>query len=123
MERRMAQGSPRIDMSEAFVQMVELARAYGDGTLGHPSAFFPAPALPDVALRPAGDGPLGTQVVDLAFRSEYTPFLPIAREAYLARSENLTARARWWTSDRGRPTIVVLHGWGGGNHWVTQRSF
>ena len=35
----------------------------------------------------------------------------------------MTAHARWWTSDRGRPTIVMLHGWGGGNHWVTERTF
>jgi pimeloyl-ACP methyl ester carboxylesterase len=123
MERRMTPRAPRIDPSEAQAQMTELARMYRDGTLGHPSPFFPEPAVPDVTLRPGGDGPLGTQVVDLSFRSEYTPFLPSAREQYLAVSENLTAHARWWTSDRGRPTIVMLHGWGGGNHWVTQRTF
>ncbi len=72
---------------------------------------------------PLGDGPLGTQVVDLEFASDYQPFLPAARDAYLAVRENFTAHARWWTSERGRPTIVMLHGWGGGNHWVTERTF
>jgi pimeloyl-ACP methyl ester carboxylesterase len=123
MERRMAPRRSPYDPTGAYAEMVELARSYGDGTLGHPSPFFPTPTLPEVTLRPAGDGPLGTQVVDLAFRSEYTPFLPAAREPYLAVTENLTAHARWWTSGRGRPTIVMLHGWGGGNHWVTQRTF
>jgi pimeloyl-ACP methyl ester carboxylesterase len=123
-ERRASTGrSSRLDPADAYTQMIELARRYGDGTLAHPSPFFPAPAAPDVQLRAAGDGPYGTQVVDLRFRSEYTPYLAAARDHYLSVSQNYTAHARWWTSDRGRPTIVMLHGWQGGNHWVTQRTF
>jgi len=99
MERRMSPRTPPIDPGDARARLVELAGAYGDGTLGTPSPFFPAPAAPDVKLAPAGDGPLGTQVVDLSFRSDYVPFLPLARDGYLACSENLTAYARWWTSD------------------------
>jgi len=104
-------------------QLLELAAAYGDGTLGLPSRFFPAPAAPAVRLAPVGDGPLGTQVVDLSYRSDYEPFLPAAREHHLRIKENLTAHARWWTSGRGRPALVLLHGWGGGQHWVTERTF
>src|SRR5512143_3197981 len=122
MERRMAPRTPRIE-TDARGKLIEIARLYRDGTLGLPSPFFPAPEMPDVRLAPTCDGPLGTQVVDLTFRSDYVPFLPEARDAYLACTENLTAHARWWTSDRGRPTIVLLHGWGGGNHWVTARTF
>jgi pimeloyl-ACP methyl ester carboxylesterase len=76
-----------------------------------------------VTISPLGDGPLGTQVVDLRYPSDYEPFLPAAREPHLRVPENLTAHARWWTSGRGRPTIVLLHGWAGGNHWVTARTF
>lgn len=123
MERRMAPRAPRIDASSARARLGELAAAYGDGTLGLPSRFFPAPGAPAVTLSPAGDGPLGTQVVDLAWASEYEPFLPAARELYARVTENHTAHARWWTSGRGRPVIVLLHGWGGGNHWVTARTF
>jgi len=104
-------------------RLIALAAAYGDGTLGVPSRFFPVPALPDMASTPLGDGPLDTQVVDLRYRSDYEPFLPAARDQHLRASENLTAHARWWTSGRGRPTIVMIHGWGGGNQWVTQRTF
>src|SRR6185503_5010620 len=25
--------------------------------------------------------------------------------------------------ERGRPVVVLLHGWGGGTYWVTERSF
>ncbi|HTR52987.1 MAG TPA: alpha/beta fold hydrolase [Kofleriaceae bacterium] len=123
MERRMAPRTPTLDPSDARRQMIDLARAYSEGNLGHPSPFFPEPAVPRVELRAAGDGPLGTQVVDLAFRSDYVPFLPAARDGYLAHTENMTAHARWWTSDRGRPTIVLLHGWGGGNYWLETRAF
>lgn len=124
MERRMAPRAPRLDpTADPRQRLIELARHYGDGTLGAPSPFFPEPELPAIELSHAGDGPLGTQMIDLAFASGYQPFHPAAREPYLAIRENLTAHARWWTSDRGRPTIVVLHGWGGGNHWVSARTF
>ncbi len=123
LERRMAPGAPRIDHDDARGRLIELATAYNAGTLGAPSRFFPAPSLPDVRLTPLGGGPHGTHVVDLAYPSEYEPFLPAARDVHLRATENLTAYARWWTSDRGRPTIVLLHGWGGGNHWITERSF
>lgn len=123
MERRMAPRTPRIDPAAARLRMLELAAAYREDTLGTPSRFFPEPRPPAPVLTPVGDGPLGTHVVDLAFGSEYDPFLPAARDLHLKVRENLTAHARWWTSDRGRPTIVLLHGWGGGNHWVTARTF
>ena len=143
----MAPRSPRIQTDDARSRLVELAAAYSDGTLGTPSPFFPEPELPRVALAPLGEGPLGTHVFDLSFPSDYKPFHPLARDVYLAATENMTAHARWWTSevngstrgpngvriartldragtsDRGRPTIVLLHGWGGGNHWITSRAF
>jgi pimeloyl-ACP methyl ester carboxylesterase len=123
MERRMTPRTPHIDPAEARSRLISLARAYNDGTLGHPSAFFPTPVAADLIAAPAGDGPLGTQIVDLSFRSDYVPFLAEGRDAYLAHTDNLTAHARWWTSDRGRPTIVLLHGWGGGNFWLEARAF
>ncbi len=123
MERRMAPRTPKIDPGDARLRLIELARVYNAGTLGSPSPFFPAPTLPVPELAPFGDGPLGTQIVDLAFPSDYVPFFGGARDHYLAVAENQVVHARWWTSDRGRPTIVLLHGWGGGNYWVTARSF
>lgn len=113
----------RVVTHDARAQLIEVAQHYSEDTLGTPSRFFPEPPLPAMKLTPQGDGPLGTHVVDLAWPSEYDPFHPDARDFHLRVSENLTAHARWWTSGRGRPTIVLLHGWGGGNHWVTARSF
>jgi pimeloyl-ACP methyl ester carboxylesterase len=126
MERQMAPRTPKIDPN-ARTRLVDLAAAYGNGTLGMPSPFFPTPEPPRVTVTAAGDGPLGTQIADLAYPSTYVPFVPAARELLEKVSENDTVHARWWTSPtastKGRPTIVLLHGWGGGNHWVTARSF
>jgi pimeloyl-ACP methyl ester carboxylesterase len=104
-------------------QLVELAAVYGDGTLGAPSRFFPAPGDPAVEIVPCGNGPLGTQVIDLRWPSEYEPFLPAAREPHLRMTANLMSHMRWWTSGRGRPAMVLLHGWAGGQHWLTERTF
>jgi pimeloyl-ACP methyl ester carboxylesterase len=62
-------------------------------------------------------------VVDLRYRSEYVPFLAATREPYLRFVDNQVAHARLWTSDRGRPVLVLIHGWGGGHPWVTERTF
>lgn len=119
----MAPRAPRIDPGDARQRLIDVTKHYSEGTLGTPSPFFPAPVAPNVHMAHLGEGPLGTQVVDLAYASDYVPFHPEARDVYVATTENMTAHARWWTSDRGRPTIVMLHGWGGGNHWVTERTF
>jgi pimeloyl-ACP methyl ester carboxylesterase len=123
MERRMAPRRARLDLDDVRARLIEVAAAYGEGTLGYPSRFFPAPSEPVVTMTHVGDGPLGTHVIDLRHPSDYEPFVPAARELHLRVPENLTSYARWWTSERGRPTIVLLHGWGGGNHWVTERTF
>jgi pimeloyl-ACP methyl ester carboxylesterase len=123
MERRLTPRTPRIQDDDARTKLIELSAVYRDGTLGHPSPVFPAPTPAAIELSPQGDGPLGTQVVDLKWPSEYQPFHPDARDYYLAIPENMTCHARWWTSDRGRPTIVMIHGWGADSHWVTVRSF
>ncbi len=123
MERRMAPRTPRLDANEARTKLIEMAALYNADTLGSPSRFFPAPPSPRVDLSPPTDGPLGTRMVDLSWASEYAPFAHPAREMHMRATENLIAHARWWTSGKGRPTIVLLHGWGGGNHWVTARAF
>jgi len=122
MERQMAPRAPKID-PDARTKLIDVATHYRRGTLELPSPFFPAPDPADVTLRPHGDGPLGTQIVDLTYPSTYLAFHPTARDLLGSVSENATAHVRWWTSGRSRPTIVLLHGWGGGNQWVTARTF
>ena len=119
----MSPGTPRVHTKDARDKLLSITRTYTDGTLGAPSRFFPDPTVPDIVMSPQGDGPLGTQVVDLTFQSDYQPFHPDARDMYLSHTENMIAHARWWTSDRGRPTIVMIHGWGAGDHWMNERAF
>ena len=80
----MAPRAPRIDPGDARLRLIEVAKHYRDGTLGMPSPFFPRPCSAD-ADEPLGDGPLGTQVVDLAYASDYVPFHPEARDVYSRR--------------------------------------
>src|SRR5262245_32695195 len=98
LERRMTSGSPGIETGDGRAQMIALARAYSDGTLGVPSPFFPIPNMPVPTLRPI-EGTPDTRVVDLSWLSEYRPFHPEARTPYLAAHENMTAHVRWWTRD------------------------
>src|SRR5688572_6664619 len=127
MERRMSPRTPRVHQADARDKLLALTHFYSDGTLGAPSRFFPEPVAPQIVQSPQGDGPLGTKVIDLSFASDYQPFHPAARDLYLSVTENMTAHARWWTDDRrsgrGRPTIVMIHGWGAGSHWVNERAF
>lgn len=125
MERRIAPRGrePATDLHDARARLVALADRYCDGTLGVPSPFFPEPPLPEMTLTPQGDGPLGTQIAHLVWTSGYEPYLPEARELCGAAIENHTAHARWWTSGRGRPTIVLLHGWGADNRFINERAF
>ncbi len=123
MERRMAPRTPRIQQDDARARLIELSAIYRDGTLGHPSPVFPEPTPAAIQMKALGEGPLGTQVVDLTWPSDYRPYHPAARDYYLSVTENMTCHARWWTSDRGRPTIVMIHGWGADSHWLNFRSF
>ena len=68
MERRMApKGRPPriVTEGDARARLIEVAKHYRDGTLGHPSPFFPEPVLPTVRQTHLGEGPLGTQVVSV----------------------------------------------------------
>lgn len=107
---------------------MELAAAYGAGTLALPSPFFPTPEPASLELTARGAGPEGSRVYDLAQPSAYLPYWAPARDAYLRFRENLTAHARWWRGPRSahgrpRPLIVTLHGWRAGAHWVSERVF
>jgi pimeloyl-ACP methyl ester carboxylesterase len=102
------QGDPRLRLGE-------LARAYNDTS----RPFFAVPEVPEVRATARGE-----HCFDLAFDSAYVPFHPDAHDFHGRIRENHTAHARWWVAEgERRPTIVMIHGWGGGHHWMTARSF
>jgi pimeloyl-ACP methyl ester carboxylesterase len=116
---------PRGDRAHVRSRLVELARFYGDGTLGADSRFFPTPPVPAVSARAIGDGPEDSRVTELAFASDYRPFHPEYADEHLRWRENLTVHARLYTRRRGepRPTVVLVHGWGAGSFWLEERAF
>lgn len=124
LERRMGATAPSApDLRDARPRLVELASAYGDGTLGLPSRFFPEPEPAVVASTDLGAAH-GGRAHALAFASTYRPFLPAYRPEHHRWIENHTAHVRLFRGDgRGRPVMVCLHGWGGGAWWLEERAF
>ncbi len=123
--QRRGDPAPLVQLRDKALQ---LAAVYGEGTAGVPSRFFPAPhrlEAGELMMTPAGEGPLGSRVTDLSFASSYLPFWSGIRESYLNYRENQRAHARWWrmASASPRPTLLLIHGWRAGAHWVSERVF
>ncbi len=122
MNRRMSGEARRDDLaSHARTRMIELARSYGTGTLGQPSAFFPDPPPADVVATPDGHA-FGVPITDLRFTSSYRPFLTDHRVEHHRWLENHTVHARQY-GQGDRPVMICLHGWGGGSWWLEERAF
>jgi pimeloyl-ACP methyl ester carboxylesterase len=113
MERRMRGSAPRREhLEDARTKLIDLANRYRGAD------FFHEPPPADVVETRVESG-----VFDLAWSSGYVPFLPEYRDEHLQHRENLTAHARLFRGDPGRPTMVLIHGWGGGAYWLEERAF
>lgn len=76
------------------------------------------PMLGRETLRGLGD------VEHLRFESEFEPFDPEARDAFLAARANRTAHAWLWRHREGpRPTLVCIHSYMGGRVGLDARAF
>jgi pimeloyl-ACP methyl ester carboxylesterase len=87
-----------------------------------PDAFFRLPSTPTPEVREVrafGDG----TVSDLRWASEYVPFAEEVADGYLAWEENQRATARLFAHREPRPTIVLIHGYLGGNHVFEERAW
>jgi dienelactone hydrolase len=110
---------------------LEIAAAYAEDTRELPSRFFPAPERAELTLTAvlaAGEGPQGSRVTDLTFPSTYQPFWSGIRDSYLNYRENQRGHARWWrlparAEAAPRPTLILIHGWRAGAHWMSERVF
>lgn len=122
MERRMRGGTPR-KLDDARARLLEVAARY-EPAIAEPSLFFPVPERAEITETRAGDGPEHTRVTDLRFASSYTPYFAEYRDEHQGYAENLIAHARRYAIPGvTRPTIVMLHGWGGGAYWLEERAF
>ncbi|MGI9431905.1 MAG: alpha/beta hydrolase family protein, partial [Myxococcota bacterium] len=62
-------------------------------------------------------------VEHLTFESEFEPFDPEARDAYLGVASNREAHAWLFRSPEPKPTLVCVHGYGGGRPGLDARMF
>lgn len=83
--------------------------------------LFPAPGeLISPQSRHIGDLPEG-EVLDLQWPSGFSPLGPDYRETMARCPENNTCHARWFRRPPPTPTMICLHGWGGGPFPVETR--
>src|SRR5262249_35963507 len=103
------------------VELLSIGQAFYDSAETR-ARYFAAPEAPRMR-ETARERLLAGAVVDLSWESAYEPlFAPISEE-YLGYVENRTAHARHLRHDRPAPTIICLHGWGGGAYWLEERAF
>jgi dienelactone hydrolase len=103
------------------VVLLEHGRAFYDSAETR-TRYFAEPQVPRVR-ETARERLMAGAVVDLSWESGYEPlFEPIADE-YVGYTENRIMHARHLRHDRPAPTIICLHGWGGGAYWIEERAF
>ena len=86
--------------------------------------LFAPPPEPVVteAERPARSA--AVRVLDLSYASRFVPTWPAYRDEFASYAANLNARARLYCgAGAPRPTVVCVHGWGGGRPWLEERAF
>ncbi len=109
---------------DAGALLAALAEQYGRVEhFSHPDTFFVPPPPAQMRARHVADLAGGGAIVDLTWPSAHVPLVHDYREEFAGHAENLAAYARWWRSPRPRTTIVLLHGWGGGQWFLESRAF
>ena len=90
-----------------------------------PAAVFAPPEHVGVRATPGrGPGVAGGRVELLRFRSRYEALNPDLRRDYARHVNNATARAQHWRhTDRPRPTLCVIHGFGASPAWFNAAFF
>jgi pimeloyl-ACP methyl ester carboxylesterase len=127
MVRRWMRGDARSDrVDEALRAHLDRAHAFYRNPvfLTDPETFFAPPETPEAVRESPVRRLPGGACVDVAFPSSFTPVYAAAREDFASFPENRIVRARWWRhADRGRPTIICLHGYASGLPAVDALAF
>jgi pimeloyl-ACP methyl ester carboxylesterase len=109
---------------ERMERLATIRELYGAPALvSDPDAFFPRP--PPVAVRGkrVRDLPWGGECLQVEWASASEPFEPGVRERYVAHAQNRTAHARLYVKGRGRPAVIVVHGYLGGQWALEERAW
>lgn len=90
-----------------------------------PTAVFAPPERVEVQARPGrGEGLEDGRVEVLRFASPYVALNPELRDEYARHENNAIARAQHWRHEDGpRPTLCVIHGFGGSQAWFNAMFF
>jgi len=122
MERNRQPKPPR-DARRRLIELAELYQGHDGQNLTDDSPFFATPEMPEVKETSIPNRRARDRVIDLTFPSTYRPCAKIYADEYASYHANLTVHARLFTSEEPRPTIICLHGWGGGPFWLEERAF
>ena len=121
--RKVRRGPESLTHAERLSTLALIRDSYSTPELiDDPAVFFPAP--PDASAlgvreRPLRALPWGGHAVELSWTSAFEPFHSSVRDAYVVHSANRTAWARVFGSGRGRPTVILVHGYMAG-HWSVE---
>ncbi|HTA15962.1 MAG TPA: hypothetical protein VK781_13985 [Solirubrobacteraceae bacterium] len=123
--RKVRRGPEALSHGERISTLALIRDAYSTPALiEHPDAFFPAP--PAASALPVREQYLrrlswGAHAAELSWPSAFEPFQPSVRDAYLVHTANRTASARLYGHGRGRPAVILVHGYMGGQWSVEER--
>lgn len=118
MARAMERSAPRTsdNVRELLARLTAHYRGLDD--------FFALPPAPARIERFERRRRGGLLIEDLAFRSDYLASVADYRPVLAGYRANRWVRARHIRHvDGPRPTLIFLHGWGGGTYWFEHRAF
>ncbi len=91
--------------------------------LADPDLFHVRPTLSHVPVVRALAPLPGGRMIETTFDSGFVPRNPLYREAYLQYRENQRIHLWQLEHDEPRPTVLYVHGWGGGIPSIELRMF
>jgi pimeloyl-ACP methyl ester carboxylesterase len=123
--RSVRRGPESLSHGDRLATLALIRDAYSTPVLvADPAAFFPP--VPDPSTLPVRERPVrrlswGGQSVELSWPSAFEPFHAAVRDAYLAHTANRVAWARLYGQGRGRPAVILVHGYMAGQWSIEER--
>ncbi len=125
--RKVRRGPESLSHEERLSTLAMIQDAYSTPALiDDPDLYFPAPSNPAaLAVRERPVRPLawGGECVEMSWASTFVPFNAGVRDAYLVHTSNRTAYARLYGRGRGRPAVILVHGYMAGQWSVEERMW
>jgi hypothetical protein len=116
--RRRRNAAESLPHDERMRVLETLAETYRAADI---ASYFRQPRSLDPVQRVVRSGPGDARVIDLAWSSGYTSFLPDLRDRFARHVHNHTAAARLIVRGKPRPIAILIHGYMAGQYAVEQR--